>query len=206
MPYYSHHGAPPAPLPFRIHLSDGRSRTDPATFTPEDLADAGYVEAPPQPQHDPATHRLEWTGDDWQAIALTADELADRLARRQDTARRTTHDLLARAYDSILAPYPAGERLSWPAKEDAARAHLAGTAAPHQTALLAAEADEASETVDAIAAVILARADAWRQTAGHLSGLRRRALAAIDAAPDTAAVDAAVDALRAGIEAAGLAR
>ncbi|AUQ98110.1 hypothetical protein [Phaeobacter inhibens] len=55
----------PAPLPFRIRLSDGRSRTDPASFTAEEIADAGYIAAPPPPDHDPASQRLTWDGAAW---------------------------------------------------------------------------------------------------------------------------------------------
>ena len=65
MTLYSLNGSYPAPLPFRIKLSNGYTRTDPATFTPEDIADAGYVAAPEQPAYDPATHQLGWDGENW---------------------------------------------------------------------------------------------------------------------------------------------
>ncbi|AUQ64447.1 hypothetical protein [Phaeobacter inhibens] len=55
----------PAPLPHRIRLSDGRSRTDPSSFTAEEIADAGYIASPPQPDHDLATQRLTWDGIAW---------------------------------------------------------------------------------------------------------------------------------------------
>jgi hypothetical protein len=64
----------PAPLPFRIRLSDGRTRTDPATFTAEEIADAGYIEAPAKPDHDPATERVVWQAEiaDWAIEPLPA--------------------------------------------------------------------------------------------------------------------------------------
>lgn len=40
---YSLNGTYPRPLPFRIRLSGGSTRTDPDTFTDEEIADAGYV-------------------------------------------------------------------------------------------------------------------------------------------------------------------
>jgi hypothetical protein len=40
---YSYNSQYPKPLPFRIKLSDGRTRTDPSTFTEEEITDAGYV-------------------------------------------------------------------------------------------------------------------------------------------------------------------
>lgn len=55
----------PAPLPHRIRLSDGRSRTDPASFTAEEIADAGYIASPARPDHDPATQRVTWSGSAW---------------------------------------------------------------------------------------------------------------------------------------------
>ncbi|GLO70400.1 hypothetical protein MACH17_19170 [Phaeobacter inhibens] len=65
MTLYTKGGSYPAPLSFRIRLSDGRSRTDPASFTAEGIADAGYIAAPPQPDHDPETQRLTWDGAAW---------------------------------------------------------------------------------------------------------------------------------------------
>lgn len=38
-------------LPFRIRLSDGRTKTNPATFTEEDILDAGYVLLPDPPKN-----------------------------------------------------------------------------------------------------------------------------------------------------------
>ncbi|WP_242221717.1 hypothetical protein [Shinella zoogloeoides] len=62
---YSHNGAYPAPLPHTIWLSDGRPRTSQTPFTTEEIADAGYVEAPPEPAHDAVTQRLGWDGENW---------------------------------------------------------------------------------------------------------------------------------------------
>jgi hypothetical protein len=47
---YSLNGKFPSTIPFRITLSDGRTRTDSSTFTEEEIADAGYVlvDNPPQ--------------------------------------------------------------------------------------------------------------------------------------------------------------
>lgn len=61
---YSHKNQYPTTLPFRIVLSDGRTRTDPATFTLEEIADAGYVAVndPPTPLDN---QTLQWTGIDW---------------------------------------------------------------------------------------------------------------------------------------------
>ncbi|MDE4304029.1 DUF4376 domain-containing protein [Phaeobacter gallaeciensis] len=72
---YSHNGSLPAPLPFRITLSDGRARTDPTTFTPAEIADAGYVAADPKPTPG-ADQVVSWGGSDWVVRTKTAEELA----------------------------------------------------------------------------------------------------------------------------------
>ena len=59
---YSHKGQRPAPLPFRIRIGGGMTRTDPTTFTDEEIAEAGYTKAQPQPPYDPATEELTWNG------------------------------------------------------------------------------------------------------------------------------------------------
>ena len=50
----------PAPLPFRIRLSNGFTRTEPASFTAEEIADAGYVGSYTEPAYDAATEQLLW--------------------------------------------------------------------------------------------------------------------------------------------------
>lgn len=65
MTLYTKNGSYPAPLPHEIRLSDGFLRTDTSSFTPEEIADAGYVEAPELPAFDPATEVLGWDGENW---------------------------------------------------------------------------------------------------------------------------------------------
>jgi hypothetical protein len=57
---YSIYNQRPAPLPALIRLSDGRPRTDPASFTAEEIADAGYVGPYTEPTYDAATEQLLW--------------------------------------------------------------------------------------------------------------------------------------------------
>jgi hypothetical protein len=56
---YSYRQQQPAPLPFRIRLSNGFTRTEPASFTAEQIADAGYV-AFTEPAYDAVTEQLLW--------------------------------------------------------------------------------------------------------------------------------------------------
>ena len=50
----------PAPLPFRIRLSNGFTRTEPASFTAEEITDAGYIGPYTEPAYDAATQQLLW--------------------------------------------------------------------------------------------------------------------------------------------------
>lgn len=69
MTLYSHNGAEPAPLPHRIRIPDGaggwRTRTDPGTFTADEIATAGYVAAEPRPAPVGGVE-AQWDGTAWQ--------------------------------------------------------------------------------------------------------------------------------------------
>ncbi|WP_050743847.1 MULTISPECIES: DUF4376 domain-containing protein [unclassified Shinella] len=67
---YTRNGSYPAALPASITLSNGFIRTDPSSFTVDEIADAGYVEAPAQPDYDPATEQLGWDGEVWTVTTL----------------------------------------------------------------------------------------------------------------------------------------
>ncbi len=74
------------------------------------------------------------------------------------------------------------ERDTWKAKEEAARAYLAGTASDGQAAMLAAEAHGAGVVETDLAAAIIAKADAFLELAGIAAGLRAKARVAINLA------------------------
>lgn len=69
---YSLNGAYPAPLPFRVKLSDGNTRTDPEQYSqdPAVMADIGAALAPAKPAYDPATQQLGWDGTNWAVEAM----------------------------------------------------------------------------------------------------------------------------------------
>jgi len=64
MKVYSKNNKYPTPLPFKIILSDGSARTDPSTFTEEEIADAGYVEVPLKP-HVNYPMYVDWIEGEW---------------------------------------------------------------------------------------------------------------------------------------------
>ena len=65
MNLYSFNGAWPVPLPFRIRLDDGTTRTDPATFTELELEQWGYAGPYQIPRYKPRKEHLEWTGTEF---------------------------------------------------------------------------------------------------------------------------------------------
>lgn len=66
---YTKNGSYPAPLPSAITLSSGFIRTDPESFTADEIAEAGYVAAADAPAFDPETGTLGWDGEAWQVTA-----------------------------------------------------------------------------------------------------------------------------------------
>lgn len=71
---YSKNGSYPAAIPFRIRLSDGRTRTNPSTFTAEEISDAGYVEVS-SPPFVSGIEVLQWSGSEWIVRDKTPEEI-----------------------------------------------------------------------------------------------------------------------------------
>lgn len=73
---YSFKNMEPNVLPNRIRLSTGLTKTDPCTFTEQDLLDAGYVlVAQEYPSFDPKTQKVIW---DINIAAWTVLPLSDQ--------------------------------------------------------------------------------------------------------------------------------
>lgn len=86
MKFYTQNNSTPAPLSFRITMPDGSTRTDPSSFTDEEIAAAGYVEVPAPPGYNSATqHPPEWDGTSWTVRDLTEQEILARLPRFYET-------------------------------------------------------------------------------------------------------------------------
>jgi hypothetical protein len=87
MTHYTKGGEMPAPLPFRIHLSDGRSRTNPASFTPEELAEAGFVAVDPKPA--PGVNQVvTWGGGAWVLRDKSPEDLAAEASAKEQIAQK----------------------------------------------------------------------------------------------------------------------
>lgn len=60
MMLYSFNGCRPEPLPFRITLPNGFTRTDPSTFTEDEITAAGFTGPYTEPAYDSITQQLDW--------------------------------------------------------------------------------------------------------------------------------------------------
>lgn len=106
---YSYRKQYPKHLPFRIVLSNGMTRTDPTTFTVEEIADAGYVQAPNKPEIT-EYQSLSWNGTDWAITDYTQEEI-DAITQRKkqaliinvvdSTQKRLDTFALTRQYDNV---------------------------------------------------------------------------------------------------------
>lgn len=115
---YSCNGATPAPLPFRIMLPDGRSRTDPETFTAAEIAEAGYVPAPAMPEVHDTQHAPEWNGEEWIVRDKTEEEIeaeldaATPMSVTMRQARLALHSAgLLPHVDAFIASMPEQQRI-----------------------------------------------------------------------------------------------
>lgn len=83
MTLYTKNGAYPAPLPERIRLSSGVTRTDSSTFTASQISSAGYTAVSEPPAQGEFQH-LIWTGTDWSLVDYTNDEIAEIHRQERD--------------------------------------------------------------------------------------------------------------------------
>jgi hypothetical protein len=83
MTLYYRYGEHPTELPHRIRLVDGSTRTDPTTFTDEEISSAGYFVAPEKPNnYDLLTEKVVWQNDRW-IIETLSDREIDILREKQ---------------------------------------------------------------------------------------------------------------------------
>lgn len=131
---------------------------------------------------------------------LDATAATTRLARLRAEALTEAAALIDARAEAITGTVPLVERLSWGAKEQAARAVIAGRASPEDAGMIAGEARVTGEDVALLATRILANADAWRLIAARMAALRRRAAAALALAEDEGAVARVFDDLAAALD------
>jgi hypothetical protein len=91
---YTKNGSYPATIPFRIKLSDGRTRTDPTSFTSEEISDAGYIEVEDPPAVS-STQVLEWINSSWVIRNKTEQELLEELNAKWKGIRNQRDEMLS---------------------------------------------------------------------------------------------------------------
>lgn len=107
MALYSLQGELPKPLPARIRLSNGLTRTNPSTYSAEELEQWGYQGPIELPVYDALVEAVEWSADDLAYVVrpLTEEELEERRMRelRQRVNYQDFYDglLINSAYQAI---------------------------------------------------------------------------------------------------------
>lgn len=119
---YSHNSQYPRPIPFRIRLSNGQTRTDPTTFTEQEIADAGYIAVPDAPVIT-NTQVMVWNSTNltWDVRDKTLEELYQEyvsMVPRSVTMRQARLALyqagLLEQVDTIVAAMPeSAVKIEW---------------------------------------------------------------------------------------------
>jgi hypothetical protein len=91
---YSYKNNYPKPLPNRITLSNGRTRTDPSTFTVEEIADAGYVLVDTPPDINDRNKSLIWTGIEWKVQDKTSEQIEIETSEKWSEIRSARDELM----------------------------------------------------------------------------------------------------------------
>ena len=67
---YSFRQQRPAPLPQRIRMPDGFTRTDSSTYTQEEILAAGFTGPYTEPSYNPSTEQLLWVNGEYSIVPL----------------------------------------------------------------------------------------------------------------------------------------
>jgi len=123
-------------------------------------------------------HEAQWDG-----TAITCDLSACRASLRAAVCAR------AEAVRGQFITPGAGQALTYARKEIEARAWITGSD-PASSPFLAAEAAAVDMSIDALAQLVIAQADAWIEAGSAIEARRRGLLVAIEEAGSRAALDA----------------
>lgn len=96
MTLYTKNGSYPQSLPYRIRLSNGLTRTEPESFTEEEIADAGYVAVPDMPVPN-SVQVVEWDSKNlvWNLRDKTLEELQFEKDEGWRAIRRRRDEMIA---------------------------------------------------------------------------------------------------------------
>lgn len=123
---------------------------------------------------------------EWEAIGGNGRQpyVAPPAYPTKEAALQAVNEFAQSFTENITGPVPLDEKLSWDAKEAAAKAVIAGTATSEQQALLDDEAALTSETTTYLANIVVAKAAVYSQVVSRVAGLRRALTAQIEAEAD----------------------
>jgi len=115
---YSHRQAIPTSLPHRIRFADGSTRTDRATFTPDELERAGCSGPYERPECNPKLETIDWDGTQFLVRPYSFDELQAQYAK----VRERRIELLKASDWTQITDYDLGaDREAWAAYRQALR-------------------------------------------------------------------------------------
>lgn len=117
-------------------------------------------------------------------FSAPAEEQAPPAFATADEAKDAMRVWIEAFTASITGQVPIDEKLSWDAKESAARAWLAGNPSERETALIMGESSITGESPEVLVGKIVANADVYRLIVASVAGLRRKTSAALDAVSD----------------------
>jgi|TARA_R100001460_G_scaffold96624_1_gene139035 hypothetical protein len=115
---YSYKGSFPGDLPIRIRLADKSTRTDPSTFTTDEIASAGFTGPYTLPSYDPSYQGVSWDSETRTLSAITL-ETADFFGMMRE--QRNT--LLAKSdwTQSSDSPLSSDKKAEWATYRQALR-------------------------------------------------------------------------------------
>lgn len=104
----------PGRLPHSITLKDTHgntyTRTDPSSFTEEEIAQAGYIKAPDKPRVVPAGQEVHWNPKqkNWVVLSQVNSQIPLTTAQKWQKVREERNRLLAQADAKVLYNYEHG--------------------------------------------------------------------------------------------------
>jgi len=117
---YSLNGAWPDALPFRVNLPNSVTRTDPTTFTQEELTSWGFTGPFTPPTYDLYTEVLEWDGSSFSVRVMTPEERQVVIDNRWNEVRVERNRLLTDS-DWTQLPDAPTDKTAWATYRQALR-------------------------------------------------------------------------------------
>lgn len=115
---YSYRGEEPYPLPHQIWVSDSFARTDPSTFTDEEISAAGFTGPYVKPEYDSEIETLVWNSEkmEWD-VELLPEEMFWNRFRQERMMRLVTSDWT----HTLDSPLSDSKKAQWAAYRQALR-------------------------------------------------------------------------------------